>query len=196
MLIKIIKRLSIGLFILIAVLSMLYFFVVRDNFHEVIPGKVYRSAQLSAEGFRHFIKEYHIRSIINLRGANPKRKWYQNEIRVSKELGIHHYNVRISAYHLPNPAHLRELVRVLQEAPEPILIHCEGGSDRSGLASAIILILKGDSLKQAEQQYSWEYLVYSKHSVGKLVIPIYLQWLHTHNLQNNRQHFLQWIAER
>jgi protein tyrosine/serine phosphatase len=31
------------------------------------------------------------------------------------------------------------LVAVLCQAPKPILIHCEGGADRSGLASEIYL---------------------------------------------------------
>ena len=36
-------------------------------------------------------------------------------------------------------ARAREIIRLLKAAPKPILIHCEGGADRSGLIAGIYL---------------------------------------------------------
>ena len=41
-----------------------------DNFHEVIPNELYRSAQLDAEDIKHHVEKKAIRSILNLRGAH------------------------------------------------------------------------------------------------------------------------------
>jgi protein tyrosine/serine phosphatase len=36
-------------------------------------------------------------------------------------------------------AQAAELVQLMRDAPKPVLIHCQGGADRTGLASALYL---------------------------------------------------------
>ena len=45
--------------------------------------------------------------------------------------------VRLSARRWPSPAEIEKLVSHLESAERPVLIHCQGGTDRSGLAAAI-----------------------------------------------------------
>ena len=47
------------------------FLYLTHNFHVVIPGMAYRSAQPSAENIASWHKTFGIRTIINLRGAHP-----------------------------------------------------------------------------------------------------------------------------
>lgn len=154
------------------------FTAVRDNIRVVIPHIAYRSAQLSPTALKMVAHFKHIKSIINLRGTNWNEKWYQREITTAQKLGIQHYDIALSSNNLPSKAKLEKLVRLIKTAPKPVLLHCESGNDRSGLASAMALILlKNDSLAQASKQFSWRYFVFSNNSVGKLVFNHYPNWL-------------------
>lgn len=49
---------------------------LTGNFHEVVPGELYRSAQLSAGDLVTYAREKDIRSVLNLRGADRGAPWY------------------------------------------------------------------------------------------------------------------------
>ncbi|MHB0954479.1 MAG: hypothetical protein ACYC10_21510 [Allorhizobium sp.] len=49
---------------------------LSGNFHPVIAGEVYRSAQPSGDAIARYAREQGIQSIINLRGPNPGRAWH------------------------------------------------------------------------------------------------------------------------
>ncbi|MDA8049656.1 MAG: tyrosine-protein phosphatase [Rhodospirillales bacterium] len=107
------------------------------NVHTVLPGLLYRSAELGERGFERVIARDHIRTVINLRGANPGRPWYEHELAAAKAMGVRHIDLGMSASHVPSVRKLAEIRSVLVTAATPILIHCEGGADRSGLGAAL-----------------------------------------------------------
>jgi protein tyrosine phosphatase (PTP) superfamily phosphohydrolase (DUF442 family) len=174
-----------------AILAYLYF----HNFHTVVPDAVYRSNQLTKTEFAKAIETHHIKTIINLRRDYPA-DWYNDEMAISQEKGVKHEDVGMGAYSLPDPAVLAQLVKTLETAEKPILIHCQGGSDRSGLASAIVLILNGEtSLSAVNRQTSYfPYFVIHSDSVGKQVLERYEAWLTLNHLSSSRQNFLDWVA--
>lgn len=194
MMFKIFRNLGIGLLLLLIVFFLSYL-VLRNNIHPVIPHQYYRSAQLSTVKLSHLIKHLRIKSVINLRGARPQKKWYRDEIKITRALGVKYYELKLKAYGLPTPKQLQRLVHFLQEAPKPVLIHCEGGADRTGLASAIIVLLNNGTLAKAEQQISVWYLAISPNSIGRRVLPFYKRWLKKRGLQSTRTHFLQWVNQ-
>jgi len=110
---------------------------VQGNFHAITPGEAYRSAKLDSGKLEHYIKKYNIRSIVNLIGEDPRKAWYQEELRVSAKHKIRHYDLTLSATEPPSKEATRRLVWIFRTAPRPVLIHCKGGSDRSGLAAAM-----------------------------------------------------------
>src|SRR5262249_21257370 len=59
-----------------------------SNKHTVIPGRVYRSAQLSPADLQRLIAEKKIRTVINLRGTCPDTDWYMGEARATHTAGI------------------------------------------------------------------------------------------------------------
>ena len=107
------------------------------NVHTVIPGTLYRSAELGTDGFKSVIETDHVRTVINLRGANPGKRWYEDELAASTAAGARHIDVRMSASVVPSAAKLQEIRTVLSQAEPPILIHCQAGADRSGLVAAL-----------------------------------------------------------
>ncbi len=147
----------------LAVLLLLYGaylwqFEIRGNVHAVTPGEVYRSGQLSAARLKEVVAEHGIRSVLNLRGATPGESWYDDEMRVSRELGLTHYDVGIRARFEPPPERVAAILEVFKNAPRPLLIHCRAGADRAGLVSAMWkVVMEGQSKDEAAGQLSVKY---------------------------------------
>ncbi len=129
-----------------------------DNFHTVQEGACYRSAQPSPSDLERYVREYHIRSVINLRGAAPGRKWYDREVGAAGELDLEHYDIRMPVKTVPTAETVDRLLRIYREAPRPILIHCRRGADRSGLAGGIWkLAVEKTARQDATSQLSIQY---------------------------------------
>lgn len=61
---------------------------VSGNVHEVVPGVLYRSAQLDERTLADLIARYRIRSVVNLKGARPSKDWYRRERAVTAAKGV------------------------------------------------------------------------------------------------------------
>jgi len=142
---------------------------LTGNFHTVIAGELYRSAQPDAASIARWHARYGIRSIVNLRGAEPGEEWYDSEVAEAASLGMAHYDFRMSASRDIDSARAAELTAILREAPAPILIHCRSGSDRTGLAAALYLAhVAGRGEEEAEAQISLFY--------GHFSVPVSATW--------------------
>jgi protein tyrosine/serine phosphatase len=131
---------------------------LTGNFHPVVAGQLYRSAQPAAEDITHYTKTYGIKTIVNLRGENSGSSWYDAEIAQAKKLGITHVDFGMSARRELTQAEAAELIVILERAEKPILIHCMAGADRSGLASALYVAAVAKlGETAAEQQISIRY---------------------------------------
>ena len=153
------KRVVVAASVLVLTAGSVYLHFDRTgNFRAVSPGQVYRSGQLTEKQLTEYAREYGIRSILNLRGRNERSDWWKEEITAASRLGLKHYDVRLSSRKEPTEKTVQALVTILQEAPKPLLIHCAGGADRSGLVSAIYLYrFEGYSYKKARRQLSFVY---------------------------------------
>lgn len=131
---------------------------VVGNFHTVIDGEVYRSAQPTTAELNAYVKEHGIKTVINLRGSSNDSSWYRDEIKTSQELGVKHIDFRMSASQVLSPERIDEITAIMASAPKPILIHCQSGSDRTGLVSAIYAYrIAGETEDAAEGQLSFYY---------------------------------------
>lgn len=139
-----------------------------NNFHEVESGKLYRSAQLSGKEFEQAIEALEIKTIINLRGESPDREWYQEEIAAAEKYNVEHISIGMSAKRLPHREDLIKLLDAFENAERPILIHCQGGADRTGEASAIYQMLyMGKSKKEALKMLTFKYFHLKKKMPAK-----------------------------
>lgn len=128
------------------------------NFHTVIEGQLYRSAQPTPAQLDAYVKDHGIKTIINLRGEKQNAAWYQAEIRTAAELGVGHIDFAMSASRKLTPDRADEIVAIMAAAPKPILVHCQSGSDRTGLVSAIYTDrIAGEGEDRAERQLSFYY---------------------------------------
>ncbi len=127
------------------------------NFHAVESGQVYRSAQLDGEDLTRRIQENGIKSVLNLRGESPGSDWYDAELAAARSQGVTHLDYRMSAGKPLSLEQMQEVLRLIEQAPKPILIHCKAGADRTGLVSAIYLANQGASMERVQQALSVRY---------------------------------------
>ena len=93
-----------------------------------VTDDLYRSAQPAGETTSS-MKELGIKSILNLRHYHPE------DSEEFKKAGIILYSYKMDA----GSASIKDLVealKIIQNAPKPILIHCHYGSDRTGFIIA------------------------------------------------------------
>lgn len=134
------------------------FLQISGNFHPIVPGEAYRSAQPSTQQIATYHKRYGIRTIINLRGENAGSLWYQAEIAEAKRLGITHLDFSMSASEGLSSEQAPKLVALMQQAEKPLLIHCRGGADRSSMAAALyVAAITKQGERAAEKQFSLHY---------------------------------------
>jgi protein tyrosine/serine phosphatase len=130
----------------------------HPNFHEVDPGKLYRSAQLTGDELDLAIHQYGIRTVINLRGENQGEKWFDDEVQVTSRDGVKLVNIAMSAKRLPHQKDLIALVEQFETAERPILVHCQAGADRTGEASAMYeMDYMGKSREEALEMLTLKY---------------------------------------
>jgi len=132
--------------------------LIRGNFEPVTEGEAYRSGQINGDKLQQYLKEYKIRSVLNLRGENRGSDWYEDELTVCSSLSVRHYDLAMTSSGRPSPEVLGKLMTIFREAPRPILIHCKSGSDRTGLVAALWkTVVDGEPKSIAEKQLSIRY---------------------------------------
>jgi hypothetical protein len=131
------------------------------NFHWVVPGQLARSAQAYAGFLRHFLKRHKIRSVLNLRGPNPKFRWWHYEKSVCDRLGVAHYDLPLNSRNLVLRLQLTKMLDIFDASEKPLLVKCSGGQDRTSFACALYLVHKKGwgYLDEGLNQFSrWPYL--------------------------------------
>jgi protein tyrosine phosphatase (PTP) superfamily phosphohydrolase (DUF442 family) len=114
------------------------------NQHVLIPGRVHRSGQLRPAELEDYVRRHDIKTVINLRGR-PFDDWYPAEAQATQALAVSQEDVTTSANRLPAPGEVRRLIEIFDRSEHPLLIHCQQGADRTGLAAAMYLLLYTDA---------------------------------------------------
>jgi hypothetical protein len=114
-----------------------------------------------------------IRSLVRLFGNTESRLQFcqQRDMRL--------YVVALHPEQPPAPSQVRSLVEILRDAPRPVLIEGHRGTSCSGLASALALLLDGQTPEKALGQFSFRYGQFGGPEISKLagVIRQYESWL-------------------
>jgi len=146
-----------------------YFLYIEEqgNFHVITAGEAYRSAILDKGKLDYYVRQYNIKSIVNLLGKKPREAWYKEEIEFCAEHNLKHYDVSLPVSKEPTKEDVQNLLEVFKNAPRPVLIHCKAGADRSGLAAAMwkVIVDKEPKSEAAKQLSIW----YGHIPIGKTI---------------------------
>jgi hypothetical protein len=183
----------------LALAAVLYagYVLAGPNFHTVLPGLVYRCAQPSDEDLARLIRRYGIRTVVNLRGLDTE-PWYVAQSRVTNGLNVCEEDIGFSSGRLPSVPTLRHLVEVVDRTDCPILFHCHKGADRTGMASAIALLLKSDApLREARAQLGPRYghLPLGRTAHIDRFFDLYEEWLGARGLTHTPEVFRRWAMQ-
>lgn len=159
-----------------------YHYLYRGNFGTVIPGEIYRSGQLGPDQLKKVLAVFEIKSIINLRGFKGEEDWFVKEKEIAEKAGVGLYNatelgIELQSYRLPARVEVEKLIKMIATVPRPVLVHCSKGADRTGLFSALTVLLgKNSRLDQAWKHSSFKYLAIDE-SAGSQFLQSYQDWL-------------------
>jgi hypothetical protein len=172
--------------------------LANHNFGAPEPGRVYRSAQMPADVLAQTVRRHRIKTVLNLRGANAGQAWYRDERAATTSAGATQVDVAMSSCEWMSRAQLRAVVGVLETCEHPLLIHCQWGSERTGLVSAFATLLRpGATLDDARRQFSPAYL-FVRAGDGKVMaehLDQYEAWLLGRGWSHTPDRFRLWAAE-
>ncbi len=160
-----------GIFLLLLIGFLWYIGVLGGNVRTVDAGRVYRSAQLTGNGYDglsarlagnsldRVLRRYGIQTVISFRGGSEKDRYYREERAICTQDGVDHVDVPFSSQHLPSPETLHKMLDAFDHARYPVILHCQAGSDRTGLASTLYVHLyRKLPLDEAQtEELTWRY---------------------------------------
>ena len=135
-------------FITIGIGKYVYDMHINHNFETITEGKVYKSGVIPPDEIEDYVKEYNIKSIIDLRfpgtGDEVNNPEIPTELTAEKEAiakikGVNYFNN--GSDQVPEPHNLDTFFKIMDDPKNyPVLIHCYHGVGRAEMYSAIYRI--------------------------------------------------------
>lgn len=145
-----------------------------DNFHQV-SNDIYRSSQPNKSEMLQ-LEQYGIKSIINLRTVHSDRDAIDGTTLKS-------YWIRMRAGKITDDK-IISVLKLIQSAPKPLLIHCWHGSDRTGVIIAMYRIIFQNWSKQA----AINELLQTKYGYHRNYYPNIIDYLQHVDIAYIKQH--------
>jgi protein tyrosine phosphatase (PTP) superfamily phosphohydrolase (DUF442 family) len=126
-------------------------YAYNKRLREIDPGRVYRSGQLSADGFADAVDRFHFRTIVNLQDDYPDPDvelhfWGGGAIKetdLCRRLGVRYVVLKPDLIPRPEtrtkrPEAVDDFLELMDAADVyPVLLHCKAGLHRTGCLSAV-----------------------------------------------------------
>jgi tyrosine-protein phosphatase SIW14 len=119
------------------------------NFHQVEPGRLYRSGQLTPAGFARILREYRIGTVFSLRDTRDGEgvsvdQWEED---LCRTVGVTYYRQPPADWSpvdgvIPGDQNVAQFLSVLRDPHTrfPVLVHCFAGIHRTGVHCAVYRI--------------------------------------------------------
>jgi protein tyrosine/serine phosphatase len=128
----------------------------------VVPGKVYRSGQISRWLIDDMIREHDLQVIVDLNGIEENDRNQEAEIAVAREMGLELHRFPLSGDGTGDISYYADAIAVMAEcerAGRPVLVHCAAGAQRTGgVVAAYRILVEGRPPEEAfleMKRYGW-----------------------------------------
>lgn len=166
-----------------------------ENFFVVAPGEIYRGSQPRDRFLQGLFRNPGIKTVLNLRGANPGKSWYDSEHAVALGAQITIIDLPLNSHFPPLKSELRRLIEIFDHAPRPIFLHCHSGADRTGLATMVYGLLQPGSVLDEERSrisVRFGHKFWTTHKNLFALPDMYAEWLNDNSYQHSSEHFRHW----
>ena len=158
---------AVGLGVVAATIS-LWTLVLRDRFvakrfGTVVPGKVFRSGQISRHLIAAVIERNGIGTIIDLNGLDPNDADQRAEVEVAQAKGLRHLRFPLrgdATGPIDRYAGAVQAMVESEQAGRPVLVHCAAGTQRTGACVSFYRLLvrhdPPESVYRELVSYGWD----------------------------------------
>jgi protein tyrosine/serine phosphatase len=171
--------------------------VLRFNFHR-ISEEAFRSSQPTMWQLRRVVRQYGIKTVINLKGANAGSAYWHFEREQCAKLGIQMVDISIYSRSVPDAARIHRAKEVFESVEYPVWIHCKAGADRAGIYSTFYQYFRQNiPIEQTDQLRFWPYGHIRHSNAGK--IDYYLEQYAAYHKDHPDTGLLEWaetVADR
>ncbi|MFP4519668.1 MAG: fused DSP-PTPase phosphatase/NAD kinase-like protein [Oceanicaulis sp.] len=127
-----------------------------SNMHRV-GGEMWRGNQPSPARLKQ-LRDMGFKTILNLRGPQPGRHYYDLEHHACKALGLTIIDLPWGSREAPFVERIEHLIEVFDTIEYPAFMHCKSGADRAGIVSVLYKLLhEKASFEEAVAQLSLKY---------------------------------------
>jgi protein tyrosine/serine phosphatase len=181
----------------LAYLDMLFvdhglFRAMYNNLH-ALPGGLYRASQPTPRQIRKYQRDYGIKTIINLRGADQTLRYALHED-TCRQLGIKLVNHKgILSRSAPETEAVLATKEMFANIEYPALIHCKSGADRAGFASALYRLFRlKEPVQKAERELDWRYGHFKGSKTG--ILDFFFEEYEAFNAKQPTD-FMTWLTQ-
>lgn len=168
------------------------FRVIYNNLY-ALPGGLYRCSQPTPGQIRKYQRQYGIKTIINLRGADQTLRYALHE-QTCRELGITLVNHKgILSRSAPETAAVLATKEMFDSIEYPALIHCKSGADRAGFASALYRLFRlKEPISRVEHELDWRYGHFKGSKTG--ILDFFFEEYEAFNARQPTD-FMTWLTQ-
>lgn len=135
------------------------------NLHVVNDGLLYRSGQMTPEGFERTVRELGLGTVVSMRETKDENQEYEDafEEEICKRLGVRYERFNYLDWSAPDGsmpamANMRRFLDLFddEDAAKPVLVHCFAGIHRTGVHVAAYRVDKnGWTNDEAMKEMRW-----------------------------------------
>ncbi len=167
------------------------FRLLWTNWAAVRPGVLYRCNHPTPRRLVAMTRQYGLKTLINLRGAEARNGADALSREAAARLGLHVIDISVQGRRAPARSEILKLAEVYRTMQVPAVMHCKSGADRTGFAAGLFVLLNGGTVQEASRHLSLRF-GHLKRSRAGVLDAFLLRFMAE---AEGRTPFLDWVRQ-